>query len=145
MRELRDTKAKLFAVIDDAAQGEPSIITRHGKPEAVVIGFREWQRLSSVPSFGRLLVGADRAGRSAGARPHPVARARALLLTAASRYSTSRSTVSSRSASAAGLSQRMRCTRGKRIATPDLWRVDRCTESKAISSTRLAATSRTGP
>jgi antitoxin Phd len=58
MRELRDAKATLFAVVDDAAQGEPSIITRHGKPEAVVIGFREWQRLSSVPSFGRLLMSA---------------------------------------------------------------------------------------
>jgi antitoxin (DNA-binding transcriptional repressor) of toxin-antitoxin stability system len=45
-------------VVDDAVQGEPSIITRHGKPEAVVIGFEEWQRLSSVPSFGRLLMAA---------------------------------------------------------------------------------------
>jgi antitoxin Phd len=60
MREiqLRDAKATLSAVVDDAVQGEPSIITRHGKPEAVVIGFREWQRLSTVPSFGRLLMAA---------------------------------------------------------------------------------------
>ncbi len=60
MREiqLRDAKATLSAVVDDAVQGEPSIITRHGKPEAVVIGFREWQRLSSVSSFGRLLMAA---------------------------------------------------------------------------------------
>jgi antitoxin Phd len=58
MREiqLRDAKATLSAVVDDAVQGAPSIITRHGKPEAVVIGFEEWQRLSSVPSFGRLLM-----------------------------------------------------------------------------------------
>jgi antitoxin Phd len=61
MREiqLRDAKATLSAVVDDAVQGEPSIITRHGKPEAVVIGFREWQRLSSVPSFARLLMAAQ--------------------------------------------------------------------------------------
>ena len=60
MREiqLRDAKATLSAVVDDAVQGEPSIITRHGKPEAVVIGFEDWRRLSNVPSFGRLLMAA---------------------------------------------------------------------------------------
>ena len=60
MREiqLREAKATLSAVVDDAVRGEPSIITRHGRPEAVVIGFNEWQRLSSVPSFGRLLMSA---------------------------------------------------------------------------------------
>jgi antitoxin Phd len=56
--QLRDAKATLSAVVDDAVQGEPSIITRHGRPEAVVIGFAEWQRLSTVPSFGRLLMAA---------------------------------------------------------------------------------------
>ncbi|MEQ1887504.1 MAG: type II toxin-antitoxin system prevent-host-death family antitoxin, partial [Bryobacteraceae bacterium] len=33
-------------------------ITRHGKPQAVVLGFKEWERLSHVPSFGRLLMSA---------------------------------------------------------------------------------------
>ena len=28
------------------------------KPEAVVLGFADWQRLSNVPSFGRLLMAA---------------------------------------------------------------------------------------
>jgi len=58
MREiqLRDAKAALSAVIDQARQGEPTIITRHGRPEAVIISFEEWQRLSQVPSFGRLLM-----------------------------------------------------------------------------------------
>jgi antitoxin Phd len=37
-------------------RGEPSVITRHGRPEAVVISFEEWQLLSNVPSFGRLLM-----------------------------------------------------------------------------------------
>ncbi|MCF4127349.1 type II toxin-antitoxin system Phd/YefM family antitoxin [Methylobacterium sp. SyP6R] len=57
MREiqLRDAKATLSAVVDDAVRGEPSIITRHGRPEAVVLSFAEWQRLSTVPSFGELL------------------------------------------------------------------------------------------
>jgi prevent-host-death family protein len=54
--QLRDAKATLSKVIDDARHGEPSIITRHGRKEAVVLSFEEWQRLSSVPSFGRLLM-----------------------------------------------------------------------------------------
>jgi antitoxin Phd len=60
MREiqLRHAKATLSAVVDDAMRGEPSIITRHGRPQAVVIGFDDWQRLANVPSFGRLLMSA---------------------------------------------------------------------------------------
>lgn len=54
--QLRDAKATLSTVIDQARGGIPSIITRHGRPEAVVMGFEEWQRLSRVPSFGRLLM-----------------------------------------------------------------------------------------
>jgi antitoxin Phd len=46
------------AVVDQATRGKPSIITRHGKPEAVVLGFADWERLSRVPSFGRLLMAA---------------------------------------------------------------------------------------
>lgn len=60
MREiqLRDAKATLSAVVDQAKQGHPSLITRHGRPEAVLLSFEEWQRLSQVPSFGRLLMAA---------------------------------------------------------------------------------------
>jgi prevent-host-death family protein len=60
MREiqLKDAKATLSSVVDDAVHGEPSIITRHGKPEAVILGFLEWERLARVPSFGRLLMSA---------------------------------------------------------------------------------------
>ena len=60
MREiqLKDAKATLSSVVDDAVHGEPSIITRHGKPEAVILGFQEWERLARVPSFGRLLMSA---------------------------------------------------------------------------------------
>ena len=45
-------------LIDHARRGEPSIITRHGRREAVVLSFEEWERLSRVPSFGRLLMAA---------------------------------------------------------------------------------------
>jgi antitoxin Phd len=60
MREiqLKNAKATLSSVVDDAVHGEPSIITRHGKPEAVIVGFQEWERLARVPSFGRLLMSA---------------------------------------------------------------------------------------
>ena len=59
MREiqLRDAKARLSAVVDEAVRGEPTI-TRHGKPEAVILSFKEWERLSQVSSFGRLLMSA---------------------------------------------------------------------------------------
>jgi len=56
--QLSEAKATLSAVIDQARQGEPSIITRHGRPEAVILSFEEWERLSRVPSFGRLLMAA---------------------------------------------------------------------------------------
>jgi prevent-host-death family protein len=54
--QLREAKATLSAVVDAALRGEPSVITRHGKPEAVLISYAEWQVLSNVPSFGRLLM-----------------------------------------------------------------------------------------
>lgn len=56
--QLRDAKAALSAVVDDAVRGNASVITRHGKPAAVILGFEEWERLSRVPSFGRLLMSA---------------------------------------------------------------------------------------
>jgi len=60
MREiqLKDAKATLSSVVDDAVRGRPAIITRHGKREAVVLGFKEWERLANVPSFGQLLMSA---------------------------------------------------------------------------------------
>ncbi len=54
--QLRDAKATLSAIVDQALQGEPSAITRNGRPEAVVLSSEEWQRLPRVPSFGRLLM-----------------------------------------------------------------------------------------
>jgi len=60
MREiqLRDAKANLSSVVDEAMRGEPALITRHGKPQAVILSFAEWERLSQVPSLGRLLMSA---------------------------------------------------------------------------------------
>ncbi len=56
--QLKDAKARLSSVVDEALQGRPSIITRHGKREAVLLSYEAWERLSAVPSFGRLLMSA---------------------------------------------------------------------------------------
>lgn len=61
--QLKDAKANLSAVVDRATRGKPSVITRHGKPEAVVLGITDWERLSRVPSFSRLLMSAPLAPR----------------------------------------------------------------------------------
>ena len=53
--QLKDAKAGLSAVVDEAVAGEPSVITRHGRKEAVVLSFSEYERLARVPSFGELL------------------------------------------------------------------------------------------
>ena len=53
--QLKDAKATLSAVVDRAVAGDPSIITRHGRKDAVVLAFEEYERLSRVPSFGELL------------------------------------------------------------------------------------------
>jgi antitoxin Phd len=57
MREiqLKDAKATLSAVVDEAASGRPVVITRRGRKEAVILSFEDYERLSNVPSFGRLL------------------------------------------------------------------------------------------
>jgi len=56
--QLRDAKATLSAAVDEAVRGKPCVITRHGRREAVLLGYADWERLSQVPSFGRLLMSA---------------------------------------------------------------------------------------
>lgn len=58
MRKIRlsEAKANLSRIVDEAARGEPAIITRHGRGQAVILGYEEWQRLSRVRPFGRLLM-----------------------------------------------------------------------------------------
>ncbi|AEH89446.1 type II toxin-antitoxin system Phd/YefM family antitoxin [Mesorhizobium opportunistum] len=57
MREiqLKDAKATLSAVVDQAIAGTPAVITRHGRKQAVILSFEDYERLSRVPSFGQLL------------------------------------------------------------------------------------------
>ena len=54
--QLRDAKVRLSVLVEGAAEGEPAMITRHGKTRAVLLGIEEWNRLRSVPSFGCLLL-----------------------------------------------------------------------------------------
>lgn len=54
--QLKDAKATLSAVVDQAVAGEPTVITRHGRKEAVLVSFEEWERVSKVPSFADLLL-----------------------------------------------------------------------------------------
>jgi prevent-host-death family protein len=59
MREvqLRDAKASFSAVVDQAAKGETTVVTRHGAPVAVVLGYDEWQRLTHArPGLADLLL-----------------------------------------------------------------------------------------
>lgn len=53
--QLKDAKATFSRVIDEAVAGETAVITRHGKREAVIISYNEYERLSRVPSLGWLL------------------------------------------------------------------------------------------
>lgn len=57
MREvqLRDAKAGLSKIVNDAIGGEETIITRHGRRDAVVISYLEYERLKKIPSFGEML------------------------------------------------------------------------------------------
>ena len=55
---LRDAKASLSAVVGAAERGEPTTITKHGKPAAVVVSVEDARRLYSAdrPSFADLLM-----------------------------------------------------------------------------------------
>ena len=54
--QLREAKTTLSAVVEAAENGEPTTITKHGRPAAVVISHEEWTKLKTrVPSFADLL------------------------------------------------------------------------------------------
>ena len=56
--QLRAAKAALSAVVEAAEHGQPTMITKHGKPAAVVIPVGDAQRLypSKRPSLAALLM-----------------------------------------------------------------------------------------
>ena len=55
--QLREAKATLSAVVEAAEKGEPTTITKHGRPAAVIVSHSEWTRLKTrIPSFANLLL-----------------------------------------------------------------------------------------
>ena len=66
--QLREAKARLSAIVENAALGESAVITRRGQPRAVIVGIDEWNRLRRVPSFGRLLAASGLADEDIPAR-----------------------------------------------------------------------------
>ncbi|BBK40710.1 antitoxin [Allostella vacuolata] len=56
--QIREAKAQFSALIDAAEHGEPTTITRHGRPAAVVVPVGDAQRLyeGKRPSFAELLL-----------------------------------------------------------------------------------------
>ncbi|MDF1601113.1 type II toxin-antitoxin system Phd/YefM family antitoxin [Mesorhizobium sp. YIM 152430] len=53
--QLRQAKATLSHVLDEVVAGEPAIITRHGRREAVILSYQDYERLRHVPSLGWFL------------------------------------------------------------------------------------------
>ena len=58
MREisLQDAQNNLSSLIEHAMQGESTVITSDGQPQAIIIGIEEWNRYQNANTFGRLLV-----------------------------------------------------------------------------------------
>ncbi len=56
--QIRDAKARFSALIEAAEHGRPTIITRHGRPAAVVVPVEDARRLypEDRPSFAELLL-----------------------------------------------------------------------------------------
>lgn len=57
--QVREAKAGFSAVVDAAERGEPTIITKHGKPAAVVVPVGDAERLypQRKPNLGTFLIG----------------------------------------------------------------------------------------
>jgi prevent-host-death family protein len=57
--QVRDAKASFSALVEAAERGEPTTITRHGKPAAVVVPVDAARKLypEGKPNFGAFLLG----------------------------------------------------------------------------------------
>lgn len=73
--QLKEAKATFSHVVDEAVAGEPTVVTRHGKREAVVISYSDYERLSKVPSLGWLLTNSPLEDGDLRARSRKPARA----------------------------------------------------------------------
>jgi len=57
--QLRDAKAGFSAIVEAAENGQPTIVTKHGRPAVMVVPYIDGQRLypSDRPSFAQVLMG----------------------------------------------------------------------------------------
>lgn len=58
-----EAKARLTTFVDAAKDGQTTIITRHGKREAVIVPYEEWNRIAGPRSLWDLLLNAPIDGR----------------------------------------------------------------------------------
>lgn len=42
--QLQEAKSQLSAVAEQAADGKPQIVTKHGRPFVVIVGIKEWEQ-----------------------------------------------------------------------------------------------------
>ncbi len=54
--QVREAKASFSALVEAAERGEPTTITRHGKPAAVVVPVEAARQLYPEPSFADFLL-----------------------------------------------------------------------------------------
>ncbi|WP_117195820.1 type II toxin-antitoxin system Phd/YefM family antitoxin [Rhizobium terrae] len=56
--QLRDAKSTFSAIVEAAEHGEPTIVTKHGRPAAMVVPVEEGRRIypDNPPSFADLLI-----------------------------------------------------------------------------------------
>lgn len=56
--QLRDAKAGFSAIVEAAEHGEPTLVTKHGKPAAMIVPIGDGQRLypDNYPSFADVLM-----------------------------------------------------------------------------------------
>lgn len=55
--QLRDAKAKFSALVEAAEKGEPTIVTKHGRPAAMIVPVEHGRRIyPDRPSFADLLL-----------------------------------------------------------------------------------------
>ena len=59
-------------MVEQVAKGEGTVVTRHGRPIAVVLGYEEWQRRSGArSSFADLLLAFPTDAGEIGRDPAP--------------------------------------------------------------------------
>lgn len=73
MREipLKDARDQLGSIVQDVQRShEPTVITRYGRSEAVIIDFEEWQELEAIRDAADMAIVRER--MASGEKPVPL-------------------------------------------------------------------------